>query len=150
MSQNKASKVGQCRCGDIQFEVAPPILLTMACHCKGCQRMTGSAFSLSEMFAASSFNITKGEPVVGGMKQLPAHYVCPNCASWVFTRVSAPGSEFINVRASLFNEPANQPPFIETCTNEKLNWVHVGAAHSFDNFPPKEAFLGLVKQFMEQ
>src|SRR3546814_9366082 len=39
--------VGSCRCGGIQLEITAAPLLTMACHCVGCQKMTASAFSLS-------------------------------------------------------------------------------------------------------
>ena len=45
---------------------APP-LLTMACHCTGCQRMTGSAFSLSAAFPSDGFTVTQGDPVIGGL-----------------------------------------------------------------------------------
>ena len=40
----------------------------MACHCAGCQRMTASAFSLSEAsIRPSAFRLTPGEPVLGGI-----------------------------------------------------------------------------------
>jgi hypothetical protein len=43
-------KSGRCRCGQVQFEVESAPLITMACHCTGCQRMTGSAFALSALY----------------------------------------------------------------------------------------------------
>ncbi|GAC1303486.1 MAG: hypothetical protein NVSMB10_05570 [Steroidobacteraceae bacterium] len=47
-----ASEHGQCRCGQIEFEVKSKPLITMVCHCTGCQRMTASAYSLSALYAS--------------------------------------------------------------------------------------------------
>jgi hypothetical protein len=150
MTQVSTSKSGGCRCGQVRFTASPPALLTMACHCKGCQRMTGSAFSLSTMFGADQFAVTVGSPVIGGMKAFPAHYVCPNCFSWVFTKVATPNGELVNVRTTMFDTPDDAPPFIETCCDERLEWVQVGAVHSFDKFPPSVQFSSLISEYIER
>ena len=112
--------------------------------------MTASAFSLSEMYAAKGFFVTSGEPVRGGMKADPHHYVCPECSSWVFTRLSSPIGEFVNVRVTMFNESDPAAPFMETCTDEKLAWVQTGASHSFPSFPSRDTFGSLIAEFMER
>jgi hypothetical protein len=112
--------------------------------------MTGSAFSLSEMFLGTDFEIVTGEPVQGGMKAIPAHFVCPHCASWMFTRVQTPMGELVNVRATMFDSPEPAPPYIETCTLEKLDWVTTGAKHSYDRFPSSEDFVALLAAFKNQ
>ena len=33
---------GGCRCGQVRFRIDGGPLITMACHCTGCQRMTAS------------------------------------------------------------------------------------------------------------
>ena len=148
MVEDVKPKRGGCRCGQVRFEAKPPAMITMACHCKGCQRMTGSAFSLSEMYNGENFNIIMGEPIIGGMKAFPSHYVCPNCASWIFTRVPTPNGEFVNIRTPMFDEANIEAPFIETCAEDKLDWVCTNAIHSFEKFPPQEEFPRLVGQFM--
>ncbi|MCI3133203.1 GFA family protein [Phenylobacterium aquaticum] len=77
---------GGCRCGQVRFEISAPPLITMACHCRGCQRMTASAFSLSVLVPAAGFTVTAGEPVIGGLHGSPKHFHCPHCMSWMFTR----------------------------------------------------------------
>lgn len=47
MSRLTLPSEGRCRCGEVQFRISAPPILTMACHCRGCQRMSASAFSLS-------------------------------------------------------------------------------------------------------
>jgi hypothetical protein len=64
---------------------ASPIL-TMACHCKGCQRMSASAFSLGAAIPSEGFEVIQGEPVIGGLHGANRHYFCAYCMSWIFTR----------------------------------------------------------------
>lgn len=65
--KNMQEKTGQCRCGQVRFTVSQAPLLTMACHCRGCQRMSASAFSLSAAIPLEGFAVTQGEPVIGGL-----------------------------------------------------------------------------------
>ena len=108
--------------------------------------MTGSAFSLSALYSGSAFNVTQGEPVIGGLRGASRHYFCPNCMSWLFTRME--GMEhLVNVRSVMLDEVDPAPPYIETQTADKLPWVLTGAAHSFERFPPSEVFGGLIAEF---
>lgn len=139
---------GGCRCGRVQFTVNAAPLITSACHCTGCQKMTGSAFSLSTMYFAKDFSIDKGEPVIGGLHGGIRHFFCPYCMSWMFTRPEGM-EEFVNVRSSLLESFASYKPFMETYTDEKLPWVQTQAEHSFAKFPPPEAFPELLGKFTQ-
>lgn len=137
---------GGCRCGRLRFRVSAPPLLTMACHCRGCQQMTASAFSLSAAIPSEGFEITAGEPVIGGLHGDPKHFHCPYCMSWVFTR--APSMDwFVNIRATLLDDAGWFTPFIETAASEKLPWVTTPARHSFAGFPEFSAYEGLVAEY---
>jgi hypothetical protein len=137
---------GGCRCGQVRFKVSAPPLLTMACHCIGCQKMTSSAYSLSVAIPSEGFEVIKGEPVFGGLRNPPAHYFCPFCMSWMFTR--PPGFDaFVNVRATMLDDATGFTPFMETFTREKLPWVTTPAVHSFDGFPAFEDYQGLIEAY---
>lgn len=123
-------------------------LMTMACHCKGCQRMTASAFSLSALFPEQTVEIAGLEPVIGGMHGELRHHFCPHCLSWIFTRAEMLGP-LINIRATMLDGAADLPPFIETCVSEKLPWVSLPANHSFEKFPAMEDFPKLIAEFAE-
>ena len=58
---------GGCRCGQVRFRISAPPLLTGACHCIGCQRMTGGAFSLAVVVSDEAFEVIEGKPVIGGL-----------------------------------------------------------------------------------
>ena len=137
---------GGCRCGALRFRVEVAPLMTAACHCRGCQRMTGSAFSLTAMVAAEGFSVTRGEPVLGGLKGGTWHQFCPECLSWLFTRPEGVEA-FVNVRATLFDDPDWFEPFIETCTAERLPWAMTPARHSFAGFPPPEEYDAMIAAF---
>jgi hypothetical protein len=134
---------GGCRCGQVRFRATKPPLLTMACHCRGCQQMTASAFSLSAAIPADAFEIIAGEPVVGGLHGPSRHFMCPHCLSWMFTRPEGIDG-FVNVRSVLFDRAEWSEPFLETWTSEALDWARTPAVHSFETFPPMDAYEGLI------
>ncbi|MCA1440294.1 GFA family protein [Ensifer sp. IC4062] len=149
MSESKLPWEGGCRCGGVRFKVSAPPLLTMACHCTGCQRMTASAFSLSVAIPSEGFAVTNGEPVIGGLHGATRHYFCPHCMSWMFTRPE--GMDwFVNVRATMLDDPSWFSPFIETWTSEKLPWATTPAVHSYETLPPMEAYDGLLDEYRKQ
>lgn len=140
---------GSCRCGQIRLKVSSPPLLTMACHCRGCQRMTASAFSLSIAIPSVGFSIIQGEPTIGGLHGATRHYFCPYCKSWMFTRPEGI-EEFVNVRTTMLEDASRFAPFIETWTKEKLPWAKTSAIHSFETLPKYEDYAGLVEEYAQQ
>ncbi|MBW4463331.1 MAG: GFA family protein [Nodosilinea sp. WJT8-NPBG4] len=146
MADNTSPKTGRCRCGQVQFEVSSEPLITMACHCTGCQQMTSSAFSLSALYPSESFKITSGSPVIGGLHGATRHYFCGHCMSWLFTRPEGL-DDFVNIRTSLMDDAQSFSPFIETYTDEKLPWATTPATYSFSTFPPPEQFPTLLAEF---
>ena len=139
---------GACRCGQARFKVEGEPLVTMACHCTGCQRMTASAFSLSSLYPTDRFEVATGEPVIGGLHGATRHYFCPHCLSWLFTRPEGM-DDLVNVRATMLDDAHDYWPFIETFTREKLPWATTGAVHSFAGFPPMERYPALLGEFSQ-
>ena len=138
---------GGCRCGELRFSAEGKALVTAACHCSGCQRMTGSAFSLTSVYPGPAFAVSSGEPMIGGARGPDTHhFFCPRCMSWVFTRPQGMG-EIVNVRTTMFDEVDPEAPFLETYTSEKLPWARTAATHSFRTHPPPESFPDLLAGF---
>jgi hypothetical protein len=137
---------GGCRCGAVRFRASAPPLVTMACHCTGCQRMTASAFSLSAAIPVESFALLQGAPVPGALRGEHRHMHCPQCMSWVYTHIA--GMDwFVNVRATMFDDARWTKPFVETATDEKLAWVKTPAVHSFAGFPTDADFPPILAAF---
>lgn len=146
MNEWKLPWEATCRCGQVQMRISEPPLLTMACHCTGCQRMTASAFSLSVAIPTSGFDVRAGKPVIGGIHGASRHFHCPHCKSWLFTRPEGV-SDFVNVRASMLEDASWFAPFVETFTSEGFPWAKTGAQHSFEKMPAHEAFGPLIAAF---
>lgn len=137
---------GGCRCGRVRLRIDAAPLLTMACHCTGCQRMTASAFSLSVGVPSAAFHVTRGEPVIGGLHgDALRHHHCDWCKSWLFTRIE-PDPGFVNVRATMLDDARGYVPLIETCVAEALPWARTPARHSYPGFPPMEDFPALLAE----
>lgn len=147
MKPTKLPMHGSCRCGQVTFAISAPPLMTAACHCTGCQRMSSSAFSLTAMVPVESFAVVQGETVIGGVRgpQL-RHHFCPACMSWMFTRIEGVDA-FLNVRPTLLDDPSWFSPFIETMTKEKLPWAKTPARHRFEGFPAMEDLPRLMAEF---
>ncbi|MEN3749173.1 GFA family protein [Sphingomonas sp. HF-S3] len=140
---------GGCRCGQVRFRISAAPMLTMACHCTGCQHMSASAFSTSMAVPTDGFEIIAGEPVIGGLHgDRSRHHHCDWCKSWVFTRI-VPEPGFINVRATLLDDPSGYAPFIETYRSEALPWAATSAVHSFETFPEMPDYAGLIRDFAD-
>ena len=67
--------------------------------------------------------------------------------SWLFTHLEGL-DDFVNVRSTMLDDSRTYKPFIETYTDEKLEWASTGAKHSFCKFPPQEKFPELLHEYM--
>lgn len=99
-------------CGAVRFEVSEPLSGALYCHCRRCQRRTGSAFSVSARTQPGSFAITDGagsvatyDPGDGGWLKS----YCSVCGSHLFT-TSPEDSELVAVRmGALDDDPGIRP-----------------------------------------
>lgn len=101
--------------------------------------MASSAFSLTAICGASAFEVTKGKPVIGGLRD-PAlqHFFYGDCMTWLFTRPDLP---------TMLEEHRWFAPFMEPWTATRLPWAETGAVRSFDGFPPMETFDELSREY---
>lgn len=147
----KVEKTGSCRCGAVSLTVTKTPVLTAACHCSGCQKMSSSAFSLTAMIPADGLKVT-GEVVKGGAQGPELdHYCCSSCKSWLFTRITG-FDALVNIRPTLFDtEDADIQewchPFIETMAAHRLPWVTTPAEHVFEGMPETDLFMELLTAF---
>ena len=147
MSAPVSPQEGGCRCGALRFRVSAAPMMSTACHCTGCQRMSGGPFSTTLMVRPDAFEVLSGDFVVGGLKGPDIrHQHCAECLSWVFTTFEHP---LVNVRAVMMDDTSWIAPFAETWLDEKLPWAESGARHSFDQFPPPDRFEPLMRDYTD-
>lgn len=144
----KLPREGGCRCGQVRLRIKAAPYITMACHCTGCQKMSSSAFSLSAAIPTEAFEVTRGEPAIGGLHGASKHYFCPRCMSWMFTRPEDL-DWFVNVRSTMLDDTNGIAPFVETYAGEGFAWAKTGAPHSYETLPADDAWEGLMQGFRE-
>ncbi|MDP4026219.1 GFA family protein [Methylobacterium sp. NEAU 140] len=135
-----------CRCGHVRLRASGRPLVTSACHCTGCRRMTGGPYSLGAIYAANAVVVEAGETRAIGADHGAGHQGCPRCASWVFSRPREV-DDIVVVRSPLFEDAAAFPPFMETCTSDKLPFVDFTAPHRFARFPDPTEFPALIAAY---
>lgn len=141
---------GACLCGSVQVKVTVPPLLTLACHCSDCQKLSASAYSLTTMVPSDGFFYT-GELIKGGLGSSGrTHYFCKSCLNFIFSRIEG-ADQRINLRTSVLNEAASLEPFVELMTDEKMPWASVPAVHSFARYPESlEELQALMDAYAER
>jgi hypothetical protein len=117
---------GSCSCGAIRFRLASAPMFVHCCHCKDCQRQTGSAFVLNALIEADRVEMLGGEPEpvsVPTDSGLPHDiFRCPQCRIAVWSTYSGrPQIRF--VRVGTLEAPAALPPDVHIYTRSKLPWV---------------------------
>ncbi len=88
-SKNTGDKnkiTGGCYCGAIRYESDVPPVEAGMCHCRQCQRWTGSAFHPVVGFPLSGFRYTKGSPKLNLSYSKLEHWFCPDCGSSLHSR----------------------------------------------------------------
>ena len=136
---------GACMCGQVKLRVSAPPIITMACHCKGCQKLSASAFSLTAMFPVAAFEVVSGQTQIGALHGDNPYHYCPSCLNWLYTGLA--GAPFVNVRPAMFDVPAWSTPFIESYVGEKLPWAQTSAKHAYAKFPGMEDYGPLMAEF---
>lgn len=122
-------RTGTCVCGASSFELEQEPLFTQACHCRHCQRATGSAFMLSLVMEQVNLKLLRGQlktyDFCGGSGQ---HYdlnTCADCgtALWANRRGQTRGLAYI--RAGTLNDLDGIKPQAHIYTQSKLSWLQL-------------------------
>lgn len=75
-----------CLCGSMRYATRGQATRVTVCHCRFCQRATGSAYTVEPVFEVSAFEVAAGELAVfelqstGSGKAVRVHF-CPNCGT---------------------------------------------------------------------
>jgi hypothetical protein len=86
----KRELLGGCQCGRIRYRLDGRILGLAVCHCKECQRQSGSAFGMSLAVANDTFVLMAGElktfSVVCDSGRIKHCTFCPDCGTRIYIR----------------------------------------------------------------
>lgn len=118
---------GRCACGNFQFQLAAPPLIVQCCHCKICQRDSGSAFLVHALIETSNIVMNKGrpQPVAFPSGYGKGHKVCrcPICKTALWNQYPEFGDTISYIRTGTLEEADQLTPQVHLHTAEKQSWV---------------------------
>lgn len=136
---------GGCTCGEVRYEFHTTPLIVHCCHCRWCQRQTGTAFALNALIESEHVRVTRGEVEIlavaspSGRGQTIAR--CQSCRIAVWSNYYMGGlRDYIRfVRVGTLDNPDLMPPDVHIFTSTKQPWVQIPAGHKvYDAFYPYE------------
>jgi hypothetical protein len=122
---------GGCTCRAVRYSMRGRPLIVHCCHCRWCQRETGSAFVLNALVEADRVTLLEGAPEVvltpsnSGKGQKIAR--CPVCCIAVWSTYAGAGDALRFVRVGTLEDPDAFPPDIHIYTESKQPWVVIPA-----------------------
>ena len=127
MSTIEETYEGGCTCRHVRYRMTTKPLFVHCCHCRWCQRETGSAFVLNAMIEAERVELLSGDvdvvdtPSESGKGQ--KIWRCPKCRIAVWSNYSGAGDAVRFVRVGTLDNPDAMPPDIHIFTMSKQPWV---------------------------
>jgi hypothetical protein len=120
---------GGCVCGAVRYRVTNAPFRTGVCHCKFCQRRTGSAFGVGVYFKKQDFQLTRGalnsyEHKSDESGRWLRMEFCPACGTTVsWTLELFPDAR--GVAGGTFDDPSWIKVERHTWTRSKQHWVPI-------------------------
>jgi hypothetical protein len=118
---------GGCTCRHVRYRMTSRPMFVHCCHCRWCQRETGTAFALNAMIEADRVELLSGEvemvdtPSASGKGQ--RIWRCPVCRVAVWSNYAGAGDGVRFMRVGTLDEPDRLPPDIHIFTMSKQPWV---------------------------
>jgi hypothetical protein len=131
---------GQCLCGSVRYTSTGTPVRRFVCHCRDCQRSSGSAFHLGLTVPREGFTVTgelRAYRSKGESGRQVARYFCPTCGSGVYNEIELrPG--FVAIKVGCLDEPGRVTPNYEVFARSKLPWLSLSGIDSFPGMTPPD------------
>ncbi|HEY8593691.1 MAG TPA: GFA family protein [Devosiaceae bacterium] len=143
-----AGLTGGCACGAVRYELASEPMWVQCCHCRDCQRQTGSAFAVNGLIETDRIAVTGLTPVAIGVPtdsgRIHDIYRCPQCQTALWSDYG--GKAYLRyVRAGTLDEPGRLRPDVHVHVRSRLDWVRIP-----DDVPAFDAFYDMKSVWSEQ
>jgi hypothetical protein len=118
---------GGCTCRAIRYRLTDKPMFVHCCHCRWCQRETGTAFALNALIEFNRVELTHGTvevintPSNSGNGQRISR--CPTCRIALWSNYGGGGDAIRFVRVGTLDNPDLCPPDVHIFTESKQPWV---------------------------
>jgi hypothetical protein len=117
---------GGCACGAVRYRMNSAPMFVHCCHCRDCQRQTGSAFVINALIETDRLALLAGEPVAIAVPTESGRphkiFRCPKCATPVWSEYG--GIDKLRfVRVGTLDDPKALAPDVHIYTRSRLPWI---------------------------
>ncbi len=133
------SAEGGCTCRGVRYRLVRTPLIVHCCHCRWCQRETGSAFVINALIETAHLQRLAGQPqrVLTPSNSGKGQTIvrCPTCQVAVWSHYAGLGERLAFIRVGTLDEPDRLPPDVHIYTESKQPWVVIPAGvRSFSQY----------------
>ena len=127
METTKYPIQGSCQCGQLTYQLLEAPLMVIVCHCKECQKLSTSAFSIT---AVVKTNAVKFEGKLKDWSRLAdsgntnAAKFCPDCGNRIYHYNPAEPDK-IKLKPSNLSDTSIIQPTAHVWVSEKQDWVQI-------------------------
>jgi hypothetical protein len=114
---------GGCLCGNVRFATSSEPLRVGICHCRNCQRHTGSGFLAYAKFLKNQVEWTGNSFATYGSSADGERGFCGTCGSTL--SFSRDGSEEISIASGSFDNPNVLDPSFHIFVDSKCEWLQI-------------------------
>lgn len=125
-SLNAFETDGGCACGAVRFRLNAKPLFVHCCHCRWCQRESGSAFALNALIESNSVTLLSGRPISHAIPSESGKGQklrrCESCRVILWSHYAGMGEAISFIRVGALDAPDSLPPDIHIYTASKQPW----------------------------
>jgi len=119
---------GGCACGAIRYRLTRRPMIVHACHCRDCQRLSGSAFAVNLWIERQFVAATGGDPVAysvppGESGKPHDVFCCPACGTGLWNKYHAAPGDTVLLRGGTLDDPSQIAPDLHIFTRSKVPWL---------------------------
>lgn len=148
MADEPATLEGRCACGEVRYRLADRPFAVHCCHCRDCQRETGSAFVINGLIETPLLEVVEGgpEPVATPSASGKGQTIvrCPACKVALWSHYGGMGDRAAFVRVGTLETPDACPPDVHIFTRSKQPWLGLPMdAPTFEVFYSRDDLVSL-------
>jgi len=120
---------GGCECGNVRYRITNAPIVVNCCHCRDCQRITGSAFAINAMIETDQVEVMKGEAVRSILRREgsgeTSAWRCDDCQTLLYADHPKLGDAMRFVRVGTLDKGERLTPDAHFFVRSKHPWVMV-------------------------
>ena len=119
---------GNCRCGRVSYVSAADPVFVGVCHCRTCQKSTGTAYATVVAVPTASLTVTgntKRFDDIGDTGSATHRDFCPECGSTITQSADAMAG-LTMVPVGTLDDPAAVKPAMQIFCDSALPWAVLG------------------------